>query len=106
MFSHHFRVYTHFFGVISQQVPQEFNVYWLFRLLLLVVTLYDGISVIRQILQYKQYYDKLPAFLQKYLKNQGSDILLKQAKNHRRDLMLNLILLVVLLGLNGILWLL
>ncbi len=82
------------------------NFFALYRLILLAFTLAGIVQFVRQLLSYKPYYDRLPKFVKTALKNRisrgGGTWLGQQLEPHRRELIINAILLAVLIVLNAI----
>ena len=91
------------------------NVYTVYRLFLLGFTLYGLYQFTKELLKYKPYYDRVPNWIKKYILRSakkissplasasGKFILKKLAEpEHRKDLIINGILLIILIILNGI----
>lgn len=81
------------------------NFYDVYRLILLAIAIGSLVTVFWQVFQYKKYYDRLPIFIRKYFSKHSNQIAINQLQNHRQDLIHNAILLIIVLGLNLILWL-
>lgn len=67
---------------------------------MLGLTLFNLVAVSLQLLEYKKYYDRLPPFLRKYLKEKTIRILGEKIKENPKDLYINIALLVLLIILN------
>ncbi|MEM6753685.1 MAG: hypothetical protein AAF630_12005 [Cyanobacteria bacterium P01_C01_bin.38] len=81
-----------------------FNLYSLFRLGLFGITLYGTVQLIANLLRYKPYYDQIPKPLKGFLFATGGALIERKFKQHKRDFLINGILLAVLICLNIILW--
>lgn len=93
----------------------DFNLYSLFRLMLTAVTVYNLVDLVRTLLRFKPYYDRLPASVKRFLFRQiqaqlqqppaaGNAFLFRKLQEHRRDFVINSVLLVLLMILNGALY--
>jgi hypothetical protein len=97
----------------------DFNLYTIFRLMITAVTLYNLVDGIQTILRYKPYYDRLPTFLKRFLfqtlqqqwqqqlqqpDTPAQAFVYRKIREHRRDLLINGMLLFVLISLNIILF--
>jgi len=80
------------------------NIYTFYRLFLLCFTLYTFYQFARELLKYKPYYDKVPNWIKNYMFKSGGDFILNKfaQPQHRQDLIVNGILLLVLIVVNGI----
>ncbi|MEB3273415.1 MAG: hypothetical protein ACO4AI_05530 [Prochlorothrix sp.] len=88
----------------------DLNVYSLFRLILTIVTLYNIGDLIRTLLRYKPYYDRIPQPVKQFLfrqiqaqiqqTNAPPPFVYRKLKEHRRDFILNTALLLLLIVLN------
>ncbi len=76
------------------------NFYSVYRWALLGVTLFNVFNVVMSALEYKQYYDKLPNGLRLYLQQKTVQILGDKISKNKKDLWINIALLVVLISLN------
>lgn len=76
------------------------DIFAIYRLFLFGFTIASFISVIKSLLQYKKYYDQLPDFLTSFVVKKGSITLRKQLQENQKELLINLVLLVILICLN------
>lgn len=83
----------------------QLNIYAIYRWLLLLVTLYNIYNVLLSVLEYKQYYDKIPLKLRLYLQQKTLKILGNKISENKRELWLNFGLLLILMLLNVVLFL-
>ena len=81
---------------------ESMNFYNFYRWILLGVTLYNIGNVVLTVLEYKQYYEKLPKKLRQYLQQQTVRILGEKITIYKKELWINLGLLLLLICLNGI----
>ena len=79
------------------------NFYTIFRLALLGNTIFVTVQLIKNLLHYKPYYDKIPTPIKGFLFAQGTALLERKFKQHRQDFVVNGLLLAVLIILNIIL---
>ncbi len=80
------------------------NIYLVYRLIFLTLTLLGAMAMAAKLLQYQKYYDKLPGFVRKYLGKRSRAIVAQKLQANPQDLILNLFLLLILVSLNLILW--
>ncbi|OKH15222.1 hypothetical protein [[Limnothrix rosea] IAM M-220] len=91
---------TNFFPQILLSFDGNLNFYSLYRWAMLGITLFNVFNVVVSILKYKKYFDRLPFFLQRYLKDKTKKILGNKITESRREIQINLTLLGVLIMLN------
>lgn len=80
-----------------------FNLYSIFRLALFGTTVYGSLQLIKNLLRYKPYYDKIPKSIKVFLFAKGGALFERKFKQHQRDFVVNGLLLAVLIILNVIL---
>ena len=80
------------------------NFYSLYRWAMLGITLFNIFNVTVSLLKYKQYFDRLPPVLKRYLQNKTKQILGDQLVENYREIKINLVLLVILIALNIVLF--
>ncbi|MDJ0715214.1 MAG: hypothetical protein QNJ54_13485 [Prochloraceae cyanobacterium] len=78
------------------------NFYYIYRFVILGVTLYGFFQFVGSLLQYKPYYDRFPVWMQKYIFRHGGKLLQTKLAEHRRDFIINGFLLIILLFLDAI----
>lgn len=76
------------------------RLYFYFRFILLGYTLYELMGFLGNLFRKKKQFDKLPAFLKKFLVGQGVHILTKKLKDNSYDIAINVTLLAILIVLN------
>ncbi len=76
------------------------NFYTIFRLALFGSTFYGTVQLIKNLLRYKPYYEKIPKPIKSFLFSKGGALLEKKFKQHKQDFLVNGILLAVLIILN------
>ena len=82
----------------------HFNLYTIFRLALFGSTIYGTFQLIKNLLRYKPYYDKIPKSIKGFLFAKGGALLERKFQQHKQDFFLNGLLLAVLTILNVILF--
>ncbi len=80
-----------------------FNLYSIFRLALFSSTIYGTFQLVKNLLRYKPYYDKIPKPVKGFLFATGGALIERKFKQHKRDFIINGLLLIVLINLNIIL---
>lgn len=80
------------------------NLYTIFRLALFGTTIYNIFQLIKNLLRYKPYYDKIPQGIKNFLFAKGGALLERKFQQHKQDFLLNGLLLAVLIILNIILF--
>ncbi len=80
------------------------NFYTIFRLVLFGNTIYGSFQLIKNLLRYKPYYDKIPKPIKGFLFAKGGTLLEIKFKQHKQDFLINGILLAILIILNIILF--
>lgn len=76
------------------------NIYSVYRLTLLAVAVYSLVNIIISIVKYKQYYHKIPKTWTNKLVRKGGQIISKQLQQQRQGIAINIALLLILIGLN------
>ncbi len=95
---------TYFHPQIVSLFDGNLNFYSLYRWAMLGITLFNVFNVVVSILKYKKYFDRLPFFLQRYLKDKTKKILGSKITESRQEIQTNLSLLGVLIILNIVLF--
>lgn len=81
-----------------------FNLYTIFRLGLFGSTIFGTVQLIKNLLRYKPYYDKIPKPIKGFLFTKGGALFERKLKQHKHDFIVNGVLLAVLITLNAILF--
>ncbi|MGK7915970.1 MAG: hypothetical protein AB4038_10555 [Prochloraceae cyanobacterium] len=76
------------------------NFYTIYRLILLLITLYGLLQLTINLFKYKPYYEKIPVWMKNYIFHHGGKFLWKKLGEHRRDLIINGLLLAMLVFLD------
>lgn len=92
-------------GVKFFLAPDLINILIFFRIGLIILTGYALIRLLKNLVTYKEYYDRLPNFLRKYLLDKGTVIIWNKVKKDKVNLITNGTLLGVLVVLNVLCWL-
>ncbi len=85
---------------VTLAILYKFDLFIYFRFILLGYTLYELMGFLGNLLRTKKQFDKLPAFLKKFLVGQGVHILTKKLKDNSYDIAINVTLLAILIVLN------
>ena len=80
------------------------NVYFVYRLFILGFTLYGLYQFTKDLLKYKPYYERIPNWMKKYVWRASTQFVIDKIAEpqHRKDLIINGILLIILVVINGI----
>ena len=76
------------------------NFYTIFRLALLGSTIFGTVQLIKNLLRYKPYYDKIPQSVKSFLFRKGGVLLERKLRQHKQDFLLNGLLLIILIFFN------
>ena len=78
--------------------------FFVYRLILAAFTIYEVIVVLKDLIQYKKYFDTLPFFLRQFIIRHGVTILKEKVRVNYREIRTNFTLLIILIILNIILF--
>lgn len=88
----------------------EINIYLVYKIIFFALTIWELITVIKGIIplikytKYLKYSKYFPNFLKEKLTKKGEEIIKKQIKETKKDLLINFLLLIIMMILNFFLW--